>query len=246
MNFRKFRTREWIAIAVFVLGTVSATVFLGLQGLGYIGGPLGVGVFLYIWLNRKDLSDGIETGLVNWGMAEPQFKGMSKYGKTSPEGAEVNASRATGTIPANVLKNLEIGVRNGIKRVTLAHPTWTNKNKISDYAFVFVNPMGVSVDLPGAPTFTINQFGSPTVTAAGAIMGLQANRGPKRPYIVLPHQAASGWKYNQYLVNTVTHEVIHYMEAFNGDGSDFARHEGIDHHDFDTEYPPSPDEEAAI
>jgi hypothetical protein len=246
MNFINFEKKEWIAIGVFVLGTVLASLFLGLSGLGFIGGPLGVGVFLYIWLNRKDLTDGIKTGLVNlFGMARDQFEGMRRRGRT-PGGAEVNASRATGSIPSYVLKNIDIGVRNGVKRVTLAHPDWKNKTQISDYAFVFVNPMGVSIDTPGAPTFTVNNFGSPSVIASGAIMGLQANTGPKRPYIVLPHQAGSSWKYSQYLVNTVLHEVIHYMEAFNGDGSDFHRHEGVDHKDFDVEYLPAPGEEAAI
>lgn len=236
----KFTKKELIAIGVFVVGTVLAGVFLGLQGLGFIGGPLAVGVFLYIWLNRKDLIDGIKTGLVNlMGMAKTQFEGMKRFGWT-PGGAEVNAPKSL-PIPTNVLQNIDIGVRNGIKRVLLAHPGWKNKINVSDYAFVFVNPMGVSVDLPGAPTITVNNFGQPTQIAAGATMGFEANRGPKRPYIVLPHQAASGWQYKKYLVDTVAHEVVHYMEAFN-DPTEFSKHITT-HEGFDEEYPPAPSEE---
>lgn len=178
---------------------------------------LAIIVGLYFWRTRAQVTDGIITGLVDLGMNKAHFTGLKARGKT-PSGCPIFS---TVDVPVNAQKNFEIGIQNQLNYYSKLYPGWTKKNKISDYALVVVNPSGTSVEtLPGAPT--INVRGQ---QASGTVIGLQANTGPDREYIVMPHQAATAWKFYDYWMVTSRNESVHVRMAYN-DLNEFAKHLG--------------------
>jgi hypothetical protein len=197
---------------IFIAGAVIAAIllawiFLGVWGLG-MGIVVGGG-YLAIWymIIRPKEEQGIVTGLVNLGFNKSQFGGIAPRG-TTPSGCPIFS---TVDVPLNAQKNLEIGVQNQINRYDKLK-SWPNRGKVSEYAFVFVNP---NADTDGMPALNVNVDFSTRVKTAGTVIGLQPHTGPKREYIVLPHQAAEGWKYNDYLMHAAWFESEHVREWAN-------------------------------
>lgn len=128
---------------------------------------------------------------------------------------------STVPVPTDAMDLVENGIMEQIRRHSAAHPAWDKFKKLSDYAVVFIDPMGVSeVSLPGAPTLEVMG-----IQTAGTCIGVSDRPRADQPTIVLPHQADSDWQFENYLMRSAWHESEHVREYAN-DRGEFLRYIG--------------------
>ena len=131
-----------------------------------------------------------------------------KHRYTTPNGVRITS---TVPVPADAMDLVEDGIMAQIRRHNAAHPNWQRFKNLADYAVVFIDPMGESVEtLPGAPTLTVMG-----VQTAGTCIGVAARARADQPTIVLPHQDADAWRFEDYLMRSAWHESEHVREFVN-------------------------------
>ena len=124
-----------------------------------------------------------------------------------------NGVRITSTVevPTDAMDLVENGIVEQIRRHSAAHPTWDRFKTLAEYAVVFIDPMGVSVEtLPGAPTLEVMG-----IQTAGTVIGTAPRARADQPTVVLPHQDADAWRFEDYLMRSAWHESEHVREFVN-------------------------------
>jgi len=73
---------------------------------------------------------------------------------------------------------------------------------------LFIDPMATNRD--GSPAIKVKG-----IQSAGTTIGLGEAPITERPYLVLPHQGDSGWRYTDYLRDASANEADHYIAGCN-------------------------------
>ena len=172
-----------------------------------VGIVLAVAVFFFLrwhFRNEKDLK--LRKDLDSLGI--PKHKALFKHDYVSPGGVVI---RSTVPVPDSAMAQIENGISRTIDRHSRHYPHWTKAKKLSDYAVLFVDPMATNViNEPGSPAILVRG-----VQAAGTCIGVWQFAAAERPYMVIPHQQETSWRYAEYLNNTAAHEGEHLIEFAN-------------------------------
>lgn len=130
------------------------------------------------------------------------------YSFRTPGGVFV--ASVTNYVPDAALAAIDEGITNQLTRTEAAHPEWAAKRLLPDYRVIFIDPMATNAETePGSPALLV--WG---IQSAGTCIGVGGD-GVYPEYIVLPHQADSGWNYIDYLMHSAWHESEHIREWFN-------------------------------
>lgn len=129
------------------------------------------------------------------------------YQFTTPRGVRV---RSTVPVPDSALSTIDAGIMRQLVRASAAHPDWSSYAVLSDYDVMFIDPQATNqINYPGSPAIVVHG-----IQAAGTCIGL--GDGYIKPTIVLPHQAASGWTFMEYLAESARNESEH-VRLWNND-----------------------------
>lgn len=124
------------------------------------------------------------------------------FGVNTPRGTFVISNVE---IPANVLTLIDNGIQAQLD--STAHLNWQYARNHGDYQVMFIDPITTNtVTAPGSPALIV--YG---VQSAGTCIGI-GNDPFSQAFIVLPHQVATNWRFEQYLSDTVRHESEHIIE----------------------------------
>jgi hypothetical protein len=135
----------------------------------------------------------------------PKHLSKFKYDAVTPKGIKI---RSTVQVPAQTLADIDTGIDELLARYPLKYPQWTSHTKHSDYSVVFVDPMATNVETePGSPAILVRGYQS-----AGTNIGACKTCFPPI-HIVAPHQEKEGWRFRQYLINTIWFEGEHIFEG---------------------------------
>lgn len=200
------------------IGIIAAAVFTGTWWLVRV---------LPLMDEREDIWDALDVHLgIPKSYAKLRLRWWWPWGASlrqyTPKGACV---WGTVKVPQAQLELIDEGVAEQIRNSSAVYPNWTKCRKISDYSVLVIDPMAINrVTEPGSPAIVVkgNQ------QAAGSGIGL-AWEGSVRedgtyslpgtaidtPYIVVPHQAAQGWRFENYWRDSIRNESEHWALAFN-------------------------------
>lgn len=182
----------------------------GLWMIIIFGGIAAAFAGFYFLRKRGSIDRGIWKALDSE-VGHPKHLAQFKYSYTTPEGARV---RSTVPVPDVALNAVDNGIRNQIVRHNRKFPHWNNYRSISDYDVLFVEPTAHNVETePGSPAILVRGTQS-----AGSAIGLEPRSAADRPYMVIPHQEAEGWRFINYLMRTAWNESEHVREAVNDYG----------------------------
>lgn len=135
----------------------------------------------------------------------PKHVAKFRFSQITPKGVKV---RSTVQVPATALTYIDAGIDELLSRYLLKYPQWTTFTKHSDYSVVFVDPMATNVETePGSPAIFVRGYQS-----AGTNIGNCKTCFPP-VHIVAPHQEKEGWRFRQYLINTIWYEGEHIFEG---------------------------------
>lgn len=150
----------------------------------------------------------------------PATYAQFRYKFRTPAGVCV---RSTVNVPQRQRELIDSGIRKQLERVNRAQPLWNKGSDLYGYNILVIDPMAVNVVTePGSPALKV--FG---VQCAGTCIGVFPHDDVKQPYIVVPHQEASNWQYEQYWENSIWYESEHVRESLNDTGI-FMSFEGTD------------------
>ncbi|HQZ81647.1 MAG TPA: hypothetical protein PLR83_00375 [Pyrinomonadaceae bacterium] len=155
--------------------------------------------WLFLWRGRD--KDDVWDGLVDLGIPKDHAKWKHTYN-------EAPYTLSTVEVPAQMLPVVRIGIRRTITRWLEKFPEWTNERELSDYRMLFIDPMATNRD--GSPAIKVKG-----IQSAGTTIGLGEAPITERPYLVLPHQGDSGWRYTDYLRDASANEADHYIAGCN-------------------------------
>lgn len=104
---------------------------------------------------------------------------------------------------------IEEGISGAIRSYRAVHPEWTQKQNVSEYLVMFIEPQALNQN--GTPAILVSG-----IQSAGTVIGvgLSANLYSP-PVIVLPHQSGQNWQYLKYLKFSAWNEAEHYLEYHN-------------------------------
>lgn len=111
------------------------------------------------------------------------------------------------SIPDVARRMVAEGIKIVIEATRIKFPHWQQFRSLADFNVMFVEPDAISrVDVPGAPALMV--WG---IQSAGTVIGIPGDSVNKTT-IVLPHQAATDWRFLNYLKNSARHEAEHVAE----------------------------------
>lgn len=188
----------------------------GITGVIFGIATIAVLVTVYwLWIRQKPLYERFWRDLDGIGI--PKHLCTFNYEYTTNGGVKIVSTVA---VPSSAFSLIDEGIRNQLVRHTAAFPDWNKFAQLSDYTLVFIEPMATNqINEPGSPALIVG--GTQT---AGTCIGVWVFAASK-PTIVLPHQAATDWRYNDYLMRSAWHESEHIRE-FANDYEEFLRHTG--------------------
>lgn len=108
-------------------------------------------------------------------------------------------------VPTKALDLLKQGIE---MQITLRPRDWTAYSNPSDYDVALIDPDATNMD--GSPALMVNG-----IQAAGTVIGLR-DSSYTPTLIVLPHQQATDWCFNDYLMRSARHEGEHVSIDKNG------------------------------
>lgn len=118
-------------------------------------------------------------------------------------------------VPPEALARIDIGIMRQIACYDRVQPSWGVGRQLSEYLVIFIDPMATNqVTEPGSPALIA--YG---VQTAGTVLGAGRDGYNGPTTIVLPHQAATNWRYLNYLEAAVGNESEHVREWWNSEGT---------------------------
>lgn len=206
--------------------------------LYFIGIAIALGAAIWwlvryypFWDERKDVWRALDQ------LGIPKHKAKLKYRYTTPKDVFV---WSTVEVPPRQLKLIDEGIAMQIEAVGRHRPEWKLFRRHEDYAVLVIDPMATNrVNDPGSPALIVSQMGQPQTQTAGTTIGTKwkpityADGSYKltgttldRPYIVLPHQEETQWRYTDYFRNSTRNESEHVVEYINNYDGDYLAHTG--------------------
>lgn len=130
------------------------------------------------------------------------------FAYTTPRGVGISSVAAIPEhLRAVVFNAIDEGIQYLLTATRARYPNWQNANSHGDYGIYFLEPTATNLD--GSPALMING-----IQSVGTVIGI-ANDGFPFPSLVLPHQAATDWRYLDYLMRSVWFEGEHLREHSN-------------------------------
>lgn len=171
-------------------------------GIIIVAACTGAFIWLFLWRGRD--KDDVWDGLTDLGI--PKDHAMWKHEYTTQRGVSIRSVAAL--VLNSIFDTVDLGIRTTILRWRLKFPEWTKAIAHSDYRLLFVEPQRTNRD--GSPAVLVKG-----IQSAGTTIGLGPAPITERPYLVIPHQAASHWRYRDYLRDSVANESDHYIAGCN-------------------------------
>lgn len=202
-------------------------------------GIIAVAAFIGIWWlvrvlplmdERQDIWDALDVHLgIPKRYAKLRLRWWWPWGASlrqyTPKGACV---WGTVKVPQEQLESFDEGISRQIAASSAEFPNWKLFRKHSDYSALVIDPMATNhVNEPGSPALIVSTGNSqiqcagvclgtswtPTISADGTSYKLQGT-SIDHPYIVVPHQVATGWRFTNYWRDSVGNESDH-LALFN-------------------------------
>lgn len=168
-------------------------------GIIIVAACTGAFIWLFLWRGRD--KDDVWDGLTDLGIPKDHARWKHDY-------SDAPYTRSTVEVPSHIFPVVNLGIKGTIFRWGSKFPQWTKARELSDYRVLFVDPQATNRD--GSPAVRVKG-----IQSAGTTIGLGEAPITERPYLVLPHQADSGWRYTDYLRDSAANEAEHFIAGSN-------------------------------